>query len=201
MVIREHLNWADGTKKCFRSCYSDNFQRQLQTTTLTRGDTLMQYEGDREGNLGLGNRDYINETRKQASKVSCPNLLLETRKLRKRNSEMKEDLSRRTTDCQMTLPRTDSENPCQILPTTTTEHCILWNYAPRSKQAEDNSQILSGGNISQYFDRRSSSPTCWWHPFTNNEVRNWPLLSKIHVHLWYKYHVNFFTNPHLRTPV
>ena len=65
---------------------------------------------------------------------------------------MKEDLSRRMIDCQMTLPRTDAENPCQILPTTTTEHCILWNYAPRSKQAEDNSQILSGGNMSQYFD-------------------------------------------------
>ena len=152
MVIREHLSWAGGTNKCFRSCYSDNFQRQLQTTTLTRGDTLRQYEGDKEGNLGLGNRDYITETRKRASKVSCPNLLLETRKLRKRNSEMKEDLSRRMIDCQMTLPRTDAENPCQILPTTTTEHCILWNYAPRSKQAEDNSQILSGGNMSQYFD-------------------------------------------------
>ena len=167
-MIREHLSWADGTKKCFRSCCSDNFQRQLQTTTLTRVDILMQYE-DREGNLGLGNRDYRNETRKQALKISCPNSLLETRKLRKWNSEMK-DLSRRTINCQMTLPRTDSENPCQILPATTTEHCILWNFAPGSKQAEDNSQILSGGNMSQYFDRWSSSPTCWWHPFTNNEV-------------------------------
>ena len=102
----------------------------------------MQYE-DREGNLGLGNRDYRNETRKQALKISCPNSLLETRKLRKRNSEMK-DLSRRTINCQMTLPRTDSENPCQILPATTTEHCILWNFAPGSKQAEDNSQPSAG---------------------------------------------------------